>query len=66
MMPSSIRMCMDSVCVYMYTCIKSIIGQRRRWLDGITDSMHMNLGKLREMVRDREPWCAAVHVTAKS
>ena len=34
--------------------------QRLRWLDGITDTMHMNLGKLREMVRDREAWRAAI------
>ena len=37
-----------------------------RWLNGITDAMNMNLGKLWEMVRDREAWCVAVHGFAKS
>ena len=46
--------------------VNAFYSQRIGWLDGITDAIDVKLGKLREMVRDRETWRAAVHGTAKS
>jgi len=52
--------------IYESILFRSRGHQRMRWLGGITDAMDMNLGKLREVVRGREAWCAAVHGITKS
>ena len=67
---SQTRLTFTSLTEYFKTCTKLCrkrrMWQRIKWLHGITDSMDMNLGKLQEMVRDREAWRAAVHAVTES